>query len=543
MPAQERRPARSRIVIVVLAVCALVVLSALGYLALALHYESLKPNPKTDRLAAMLAELPPCPPAESAWYAYMDAMHPRHLGEDETSETNMTRTEFVIDKALRTRLEDSWCPVHDGIFWSVYHTAEAAQTSREAVASGAAGELMTIMLERFAPTRAALVEASKVPVFGVRAPTRSDTRSVAFLGDGFISFYPEFPEAEIGLAETRWLRNIAGVLEFDATHALSNGDAERALVDIETIARMARHADEVRSQIGQLQSLALRAKVWGLIGAGVSRQPALWSDAQLARLEAALASLDARGHELDLAWEEAYFEAVASRYYSDDGAGDGVLRFKAVLTPMRDESLKQPSPYWGTAVTLMTPWYVWRAPSRAELTRDFEGHLDSMRARMAMPLWKRQRPTSERFIEELTSQPLRSVSDPVGVLVFSRLDRAIDTFAWTAHRDGARLALVIERFRRKLGRMPETLEELLAFAREQKLEGPPAPWGLAPLTTDTQSGKPYRLEIVAAEDGSPSQRVEIWSDGPQDPELADELWTTEKGFRVVPPHPRSWEQE
>ena len=53
----------------------------------------------------------------------------------------------------------------------------------------------------------------------------------------------------------------------------------------------------------------------------------------------------------------------------------------------------------------------------------------------------------------------------------------------------------------------------------------------------------FRKAIVAAEDGSPSQRVEIWSDGPQDPELADELWTTEKGFRVVPPHPRTGERE
>lgn len=541
MPDRETRPTRPRIAIIASAFCALVFVAALGYVTLALRYESLKPNPKTDRFAAMLAELPPCPPAESAWHAYMDAMHPRHLGDDETSETNMTRTEFVIDKALRTRLQDSWCVVHDGTFWSVYQTAETAQTLREAVASGAAGELMTVMLERFAPARAALVEASKVPVFGVRTPTRSDARSVAFLGDGLISYYPDFPEAEIGLSETRWLRNIAGVLDLDATHALSNGDAERALVDIETIARMARHADEVRSQIGQLQSLALKAKVWGLIGAGVSRQPALWSDAQLARLEAALASTDAWDHELDLAWEEAYLEAAASRYYSDDGAGDGVLIFKAVMRSLRDTRNEQSDPYWDMAVTLMTPWYVWRAPSRAELARDFEAHLDSMRSRMAMPLWKRQRSTSERFIEELTSQPLRPISDPVGVLVFSRLDRSIDTFAWTAHRDGARLALVIERFRRKLGRLPETMDELLAFAREQKLEGPPAPWGLAPLTTDTQSGEPYRLEIVATEDGS--QRVEIWSDGPQDPELADELWTTEKGFRVVPPHPRPWERE
>ena len=541
MPEQERRPARSRIVIVALAICAPVFLSVLGYLALALHYESLKPNPKTDRLAAMLAELPRCLPEESAWYAYMDAMHPRHLGEGETSETNMTRTEFVIDKALRRRLEDTWCAVHDGTFWSVYHTAGEAQASREAVASGAAGDLLKIVLERFAPTRAALVEASKVPVFGVRAPTRSDARSFAFLGDNFSSFYPEFPEAEIGLAEARWLREIAGVLELDATHALSNGDAERALVDIETIARMARHADEVRRQIGQLSSLTLRAKVWELIGACVSRQPAMWSDAQLARLEAALASIDARGHEFDLAWEEAYFEAVVSRFYSDDGKGDGVLRFKEVLNSLSDDVSERSQPYWSTAVTLSTPWYVLRAPSRAELTRDFEAHLDSMRTRAAMPLWRRQRQTSERFIEELSSRPLRPVSDPVGVLVFMRLDRAVDTLAWTAHRDGARLALVIELFRRSLGRLPETMDELLAFAREQKLEGPPAPWGLAPLTTDTQSGKPYRLEIVMTEDGSP--QAEIWSDGPQDPELAAELRITERGFRVVPPHPRPWEQE
>ena len=543
MPAQERRPARSRIVIVALAVCALVVLSALGYLALALHYESLKPNPKTDRLAAMLAELPPCPPAESAWYAYMDAMHPRHLGVDGTTSTNIMHTEFAIDEALRAALEEAEATFVGSTSWDAVVHAESLLAARSVDAESPEREFIERLLGHLAPTRSALVEASKVPIFGVRVPTAHDLRSREFFGDRLYSLFPELPDAVIGFSEAKTVNGIALLLEVDASHALATGDAERALDDLETIARMALHCDEVRSTPGQMLSLALRGRVWAMANRCASLHPAVWSDAQLARFGVVLDSIDAAGSELDLAWEDSFFEMAVSRFYSDDGAGDGVLLHKAILTSRSDDLFGRATPQWGLARMLLAPWHIWRAPSRAELTRDFEGHLDSMRARMAMPLWKRQRPTSERFIEELTSQPLRPVSDPVGVLVFSRLDRAIDTFAWTAHRDGARLALVIERFRRKLGRMPETMEELLAFAREQKLEGPPAPWGLAPLTTDTQSGKPYRLEIVAAEDGSPSQRVEIWSDGPQDPELADELWTTEKGFRVVPPHPRPGERE
>ena len=58
MPDRDTRPTRPRIAIIASAFCALVFVAALGYVALALRYESLKPNPKTDRFAAMLAQVP-----------------------------------------------------------------------------------------------------------------------------------------------------------------------------------------------------------------------------------------------------------------------------------------------------------------------------------------------------------------------------------------------------------------------------------------------------------------------------------------------------
>lgn len=532
MPEAPKRTVRSRAALVAVVICALAVSAVLGYVGLALHYESLEPNPKTDRFAAMLAELPPCPPAESAWYAYMDAMHPRHLGEEGTTATNMMYTQFAIHEALRAALEEAGVAFVGSTSWDAVVHAESLLAAGSADDGSPAREFIARVLGQLSSTRSAVVEASKVPVFGVRVPTARDLRSREFFGDSLYSLFPEFPDAEIGFSEAKTIHSIAILLEVDASHALATGDAERALVDLETIARMTLHSDEVRSTIGQMLSLSCRARVWAMANRFASLHPATWSDAQLARLGAALDSIDARGSELDLAWEEAFFEMAVSRFYSDDGAGDGVLLLKAILTSQSDDLFGRATPQWGLARMLLAPWYIRQAPSRAELTRDFEAHLDSMRARMAMPLWKRQRQPESRL--SLTTA-MRSDSDPVGVLVFTHLDRPIDTIAWMAHRDGARLALVIELFRRAHGRLPETMDELLAFARERKLEGPPAPWGLAPLTTDTQSGKPYRLEIVATEDGS--QRVEIWSDGPQDPELADELWTTEKGFRVVPPHP------
>jgi len=315
MPDTMKRTVRSRVGFAAAIVAALAVPVVFGYFALANYYDSLEPNPKFDRFAAITAALPACEPEQSAWHAYMDAMHPRHVGSEDSTVVNMLRSDFPIDAALRARLEESGRLVWDDDFSAAFDTARHALASRGGATDAAVRQLVGELLAHFAPTREALVEASKVPVFCVRTPPADDPRTAEFLGKtALLVMFDEVPQAEIGYRESRFLHSVSEILEIDAEWALAAGDAERALVDLETIARMARHCDEVGSVFRQLIARGISAKAWFLLNRCLSLYPSLWTDEQLTRFEAVLEAMDEHGVELDLTVDRAFFEAFVSQY-------------------------------------------------------------------------------------------------------------------------------------------------------------------------------------------------------------------------------------
>lgn len=135
-----------------------------------------------------------------------------------------------------------------------------------------------------------------------------------------------FPMFELPLPYLVNLRMAARMLAVDMLAAAEEGDGERATRDAEAAIALSMLVQEGRLLVGDFAGMAIRRMALERMTAVLEWKPALLSDAQLARMQAAAMSVPAALQHLNLDTERILFEDVVQRMYTDDGNGDGLFR-------------------------------------------------------------------------------------------------------------------------------------------------------------------------------------------------------------------------
>ena len=181
---------------------------------------------------------------------------------------------------------------------------------------------------------ATLRDVTRRPVFGFPIGVPVSETDARLLGKRLLpsassssaASASEFPMFSILLPHLAPLRTAARILAVDMFAAAEIGDGERATRDAEAGIALSIHAQEGRFLVNDLVGVAMRRMTLGRMIALLEWKPELFTDSQLARMQAAATSVPAQLQHLNLDSERLGFNDVVQRMYTDNGNGDGWFR-------------------------------------------------------------------------------------------------------------------------------------------------------------------------------------------------------------------------
>ena len=181
---------------------------------------------------------------------------------------------------------------------------------------------------------ATLRDTTRRPVFGFPIGVPVSEADARLLGKRLLpsassssaASASEFPMFSILLPHLAQLRTAARILAVDMFAAAEIGDGERATRDAEAGIALSIHAQEGRFLVNDLVGVSLRRMTLGRMIALLEWKPELFTDSQLARMQAAATSVPAQLQRLNLDSERLGFNDVVQRMYTDNGNGDGWFR-------------------------------------------------------------------------------------------------------------------------------------------------------------------------------------------------------------------------
>ena len=181
---------------------------------------------------------------------------------------------------------------------------------------------------------ATLRDATRRPVFGFPIGVPVSEADARLLGKRLLpsasssgaASASEFPMFSLLLPHLAQLRTAARILAVDMFAAAEIGDGERATRDAEAGIALSIHAQEGRFLVNDLVGVAMRRMTLGRMMALLEWKPELFTDSQLARMQAAAMSVPVQLQHLNLDSERLAFNDVVQRMYTDNGNGGGWFR-------------------------------------------------------------------------------------------------------------------------------------------------------------------------------------------------------------------------
>lgn len=290
---------------------------------------------------------------------------------------------------------------------------------------------------------------------------------------------------ETELAPMGEMRSLARLLQIDTALAAEQGDADRVVRNLRALHRVADHAAQPPTTIGQLVGFAVQSLAAGVLVDTLDRAPDLLSDGHFAELDAAIASSNGgKPIRFETELERQMFDDILQRVFTDDGNGDGVMTVDGVLGHLSTAGLGGgPNPLERAGVGLAAIF----ASGRAETRERFSEMMD--------------------IADELaTKQPFEITGDPYDE-AWERLDEdarfppdvtlmMVSTFVPTlgkatssgmlaeARRDVSRVIIALHRHRQASGSFPESLAvlvpEFLPEVPVDPFDGQPLRYSLTP---------------------------------------------------------------
>ena len=123
------------------------------------------------------------------------------------------------------------------------------------------------------------------------------------------------------------IRLAARVLSIDARRAAERGDGPRFVADVDAMFGLGRQVRTPTIVIGQLVGMSIERLAFATILDVLAQEPGALDDPTLDRLAAIVAGLDDDRLRIRTDSERYYFLDLAQRFYTDDGDGNGRLKF------------------------------------------------------------------------------------------------------------------------------------------------------------------------------------------------------------------------
>ncbi len=273
------------------------------------------------------------------------------------------------------------------------------------------------------------------------------------------------------------LRRSAEVLAARATVAVAERQPDRALADFELVARLAGSAREPATLASGFASQGMLNNAVEIVAGGLAA--GTWSDPDLARIDAVLASFDPL--------EDFRAGVRGERVVFLESSGAISERARQIFTFI---DFRSPVSAWITGTLCQAAWALrpsgWLARDRARYALHAQEWIDQVIHNRRVRPWALADWNAR--MRAFTRDAFGFFQTPLSGLALPTLQSAARSAAYAQTRiDLARLAIALERCRRATGALPHQLDEL-------------APRWIPAVPRDVVGGAPYRYR--AGPDGS-----------------------------------------
>lgn len=391
-------------------------------------------------------------------------------------------------------------------------------------------------------------QAAKRPVFGFPLGEPYAGADAEFFKDspdpGFLNLdgrnREHFPMFAMSLPHLSPARAVSLALMSDLFRAVESGDGERATADTEALIALSIQVPESRLLIADLVGMAIRRQAVTAVTAVLEWKPGVFTDVQLARMQAAMRSVPSALERIDLAAERLMFEDVVQRMYSDDGRGDGwfvpnLAQLRGFLGLVEGSSAGSPrgSNAWlvASCVGALRPLAAFTVAGR----RDTLEHQRALFSRLEqVPV---DRPvTTLAAVRQIDAELERQSRDKVQAsrwflesLLTPALSQAIVNFAADrASREAVCAAIAAERFHRANKRWPVSAPELASFNGGVT---PADPWGegAVRMSADDAGFRIWSVGRDGKDDGGDPSSSASTNPNPRGDASGDWVWFAPRG--------------
>jgi len=318
------------------------------------------------------------------------------------------------------------------------------------------------------------------------------------------------------------LRKMGLLLSVDARAAAREEDGARAAADVHAMLGLAEHARAVPVLISDLVSVAILERTLLTVRELLAETPNVLDDEMLRDLSHRLGSFPRDGGAfVRVGGERRYIEDLFQRIYTDDGHGDGRITREGI----RNLELMTSGTDVPGGGSLMGPLAGGIVAGRKEMRRKFDELWAIMETESQTPLWLRDgMDSSDSAVEQLRASRFASWRYLPAVLLIPSLGRAaVSGELARMSRDATLACIGVELFRRREGRLPASLEELV-------------PSILPTIPLDRFTGEPLRYVRDGAAYRLYGVGADLDDDGGRWPVLYVEV-ETESGERVIEEQP------
>ena len=280
------------------------------------------------------------------------------------------------------------------------------------------------------------------------------------------------------------IRLAARMLSVDARRAAVMGDGSRMVADVEAMLGLGRQVRNPTILIGQLVGLAIERLAFNTMLDVLASNPGAIDDDSLARLEAIVGGLDDERLRIRIDHERYFFLDLAQRFYTDDGEGNGRLKFVSeAASPFQSAPFKTASVERRGAIDfLVGPLVAGATIDRREAIDLWNRNLDRIEAGNTRLPWEFDASNpwgaSDPMLDEIgASWSSRLRHFPVSMVLFETQNAATVNASMRLERDLVRTVIAIERARREGGRWPAGLDEI-TFVGRDPFDGEPLRYAL-----------------------------------------------------------------
>jgi hypothetical protein len=277
------------------------------------------------------------------------------------------------------------------------------------------------------------------------------------------------------------VRLASRILSADARRAAERGDGPRFVSDVEAMFGFGRQVRTPTILIGQLVGLSIERLAFMTILDVLAANPEAIDDESLVRLRSIVSGLDEDRLRIRVDHERYFFLDLAQRFYTDDGDGNGRLKFTSNGAAAAGLALAPGDPGrvggGGTFDFLLGPLVANAVIDRREATEIWNRNMDRIEAGNRSDPWDFDASDSGAVYGSSVDVDEDSWLSRLRLFPISMLLPATENLTNLAagvrlERDLVRTVIELEFFRRAQGVWPESIDEL-EFAGLDPFDGQP----------------------------------------------------------------------